>query len=428
MVAASAAVLLDLIDGANAPARAVNASPKRMSGTLLLLPTLCQVSGKTFAAVMAVLGVIALLGFGVVTKGEQALEVGEAAPGDRARGARARGIARSRPDRVARGLPRPVGPRQHLGLVVRAVQGRVARPRRLPARARARRRLHRPRHPDPGRNRPTASSSSRSSASTTPRSATARATTPTSSAPPASPRRSSSTPRARSPTSAPAPSTPQILETEILPLIEGGLRPRLLVARALSARRHRAAWRSLIGGGIGSRAVGRAPDHPPRRRGRGDVPGLRHDPRARLRLPARQSTSASSSASSSPRASRRKRSRTSWSPSSAPRSSPTPSTEGFDLAAWVVPGLAVLAGGAARLRRRPPLAWHFAPAERNQSATRQAKRPRTASGSTRISSATSCRARAAISVSRSSTAMTAIVGARIRASSAPSCWHASATV
>ena len=37
-------------------------------------------SGKTFAAVLAVLGVIALLGFGVVTKGEQALEVGEAVP------------------------------------------------------------------------------------------------------------------------------------------------------------------------------------------------------------------------------------------------------------------------------------------------------------------------------------------------------------
>jgi DsbE subfamily thiol:disulfide oxidoreductase len=38
------------------------------------------VSGKTFVAVMAVLGVIALLGFGVVTKGEQALEVGEPVP------------------------------------------------------------------------------------------------------------------------------------------------------------------------------------------------------------------------------------------------------------------------------------------------------------------------------------------------------------
>ena len=38
------------------------------------------VSGKTFAAVIAVLGVIALLGFGVVTKGEQALELGETVP------------------------------------------------------------------------------------------------------------------------------------------------------------------------------------------------------------------------------------------------------------------------------------------------------------------------------------------------------------
>ena len=37
-------------------------------------------SGKTFAAVFAVLGVIALLGFGVVTKGTQALEVGEVVP------------------------------------------------------------------------------------------------------------------------------------------------------------------------------------------------------------------------------------------------------------------------------------------------------------------------------------------------------------
>jgi len=38
------------------------------------------VSGKTFAAVLAVLAVIALLGFGVVTKGEQALEIGDAVP------------------------------------------------------------------------------------------------------------------------------------------------------------------------------------------------------------------------------------------------------------------------------------------------------------------------------------------------------------
>ena len=37
-------------------------------------------SGKSFAAVMAVLGVVALLGFGVVAKSEKQLEVGEAAP------------------------------------------------------------------------------------------------------------------------------------------------------------------------------------------------------------------------------------------------------------------------------------------------------------------------------------------------------------
>ena len=37
-------------------------------------------SAKTFAAVMAVLAVIALLVFGVATKGESALEVGEAVP------------------------------------------------------------------------------------------------------------------------------------------------------------------------------------------------------------------------------------------------------------------------------------------------------------------------------------------------------------
>ena len=37
-------------------------------------------SGKTFAAVMAVLAVIALLGYGVVTKGEAALEIGEEVP------------------------------------------------------------------------------------------------------------------------------------------------------------------------------------------------------------------------------------------------------------------------------------------------------------------------------------------------------------
>ena len=37
-------------------------------------------SGKSFAAVIAVLGVVALLGFGVVAKSEKQLEVGEAAP------------------------------------------------------------------------------------------------------------------------------------------------------------------------------------------------------------------------------------------------------------------------------------------------------------------------------------------------------------
>lgn len=37
-------------------------------------------SGKTFAAVMAVMGVIALLVFGVATKGESSLAVGETAP------------------------------------------------------------------------------------------------------------------------------------------------------------------------------------------------------------------------------------------------------------------------------------------------------------------------------------------------------------
>ena len=42
--------------------------------------TLCQVSGKSFAAVMAVLGVIALLGFGVISKGEKALVAGDPVP------------------------------------------------------------------------------------------------------------------------------------------------------------------------------------------------------------------------------------------------------------------------------------------------------------------------------------------------------------
>ena len=37
-------------------------------------------SAKSFAAVMAVLGVVALLGFGVVAKSDKQLEVGEAAP------------------------------------------------------------------------------------------------------------------------------------------------------------------------------------------------------------------------------------------------------------------------------------------------------------------------------------------------------------
>lgn len=37
-------------------------------------------SGKTFAAVMAVLGVIALLGFGVLNKAEKALNVGDSVP------------------------------------------------------------------------------------------------------------------------------------------------------------------------------------------------------------------------------------------------------------------------------------------------------------------------------------------------------------
>jgi cytochrome c biogenesis protein CcmG, thiol:disulfide interchange protein DsbE len=38
------------------------------------------VSAKSFAAVMAVLGVVALLGFGVIAKNEKQLDVGEAAP------------------------------------------------------------------------------------------------------------------------------------------------------------------------------------------------------------------------------------------------------------------------------------------------------------------------------------------------------------
>ena len=37
-------------------------------------------SGKSFLAVMAVLGIVALLGFGVVSKSGKQLEVGEAAP------------------------------------------------------------------------------------------------------------------------------------------------------------------------------------------------------------------------------------------------------------------------------------------------------------------------------------------------------------
>ncbi|HYH62123.1 MAG TPA: TlpA disulfide reductase family protein [Solirubrobacterales bacterium] len=37
-------------------------------------------SGKTFAAVIAVLAVIALLGFGVISKGEKTLKLGEAVP------------------------------------------------------------------------------------------------------------------------------------------------------------------------------------------------------------------------------------------------------------------------------------------------------------------------------------------------------------
>jgi len=36
-------------------------------------------SGKSFAAVMAVLGIVALLAFGVIAKGERQLEIGEAA-------------------------------------------------------------------------------------------------------------------------------------------------------------------------------------------------------------------------------------------------------------------------------------------------------------------------------------------------------------
>lgn len=47
------------------------------SGGLLVFGV---VSGKSFLAVMAVLGVVALLGFGVVAKSDKQLEVGEAAP------------------------------------------------------------------------------------------------------------------------------------------------------------------------------------------------------------------------------------------------------------------------------------------------------------------------------------------------------------
>ena len=53
------------------------------------------------------------------------------------------------------------------------------------------------------------------------------------------------------------------------------------------------------------------------------------------------------------------RSRTSWSPSTARTCWPTPDTEGFDLTAWVLPGLAIVLGGCrdrgrARAEPRPP--------------------------------------------------------------------------
>jgi cytochrome c biogenesis protein CcmG, thiol:disulfide interchange protein DsbE len=49
-------------------------------GPISALSRLRPVSGKSFLAVMAVLGVVALLAFGVISKSGKALEVGEAAP------------------------------------------------------------------------------------------------------------------------------------------------------------------------------------------------------------------------------------------------------------------------------------------------------------------------------------------------------------
>ena len=47
----------------------------------------------------------------------------------------------------------------------------------------------------------------------------------------------------------------------------------------------------------------------------------------------------------------------------------TPSTEGFDLAAWIVPGLAVLAGAVVAFVGTAPVAWRVSSAARNRGAT-----------------------------------------------------------
>ncbi len=51
-----------------------------------------------------------------------------------------------------------------------------------------------------------------------------------------------------------------------------------------------------------------------------------------------------------------------------------PSKEGFDLAAWLVPGIAVLAGRRGRVRGLAPLAWRIPLAERQEGTSRSSAR------------------------------------------------------
>ena len=139
-----------------------------------------RMSAKAFAAVLAVLAVIGLLGFGLIDKNEEAIAVGDPAPEPRA----------DRPRRPAsrRRSTTTAGKwvlRQLLVLVVRALPRRVARPPGLPGGATPRSR--------------SSASTSRTPRTTPRRSSRSSASPIRSSAPPTAARCGSPTDRSRRP-------------------------------------------------------------------------------------------------------------------------------------------------------------------------------------------------------------------------------------